>query len=69
MKGTQSFDSDQTRDVIVFRVNNNSSSHPDNRKNNFLVLSEKPSYGINESFSLHKKNLLLTLVRQRQNFG
>ena len=37
-------------------MDNSSSSHSDNRKNNFLILGEGPTYGINESFgSLEKK--------------
>ena len=32
-----SFDNDTARTVIVFGVDNSSSSHTDNRKNNFLV--------------------------------
>ena len=30
-------------------------SHADNRKNNFLVLGEGPTYSINESFRSQKK--------------
>ena len=33
--GSWSFDNDISRNVIIFGINNNSSSHDDNRKNNF----------------------------------
>ena len=48
--GFLSFDNDTARNVIIFGVDNSSSSHADNRKNNFLVLREGPTYGINGSF-------------------
>ena len=36
-------------------VDNSLSSHSDNRKNNFLILGEGPTYGINESFGSPEK--------------
>ena len=33
--GLWSFGNDYARNIIIFRVDNNSSSHSDNRKNNF----------------------------------
>ena len=52
-----SFDNDIARNVIIFGVHNSSSSHADNHKNNFLVLSEGISSGINGRFrSPEKKN-------------
>ena len=45
-----SFVNDIARNVIIFDVDNNSSSHSDNRKNNFLILGEGPTFGINGSF-------------------
>ena len=41
----------------MFGVSNNSSFHIDNRKNNFLVLGEGLTYGINESFFSVEKNV------------
>ena len=38
------------KNTIIFGADNSSSSHADNCKNNFLVLSEGPTYGINGSF-------------------
>ena len=40
-----SFDDYFARNVIIFGVDNNSSSHSDNHKNNFLILGEGPTYG------------------------
>ena len=54
--GSWSFDNDFARNVIIFVVDNSSSSHSDNRKNNFLTLGENPTYGINESFGSPEKN-------------
>ena len=45
-----------------------SSSHSDNRNNNFLILGEGPTYGINGSFGPPKKGLVLILLKQTQNF-
>ena len=44
------FDNDTARNVIVCGVGNSSSSHTDNRKNNFLVLGEVPTFRTNGSF-------------------
>ena len=48
--GSWSFNNDTARNVIIFGVDNSSSSHSDNRKNNFLVLGEGPFFGSNGSF-------------------
>lgn len=39
-----SFDSDIARNVMIFGVYNTSSSHVDNRKNNFLSLVKGPTF-------------------------
>ena len=44
------------RNVLIFGVDNSSSSHTDIRKNKFLILNEGPTYGINKRFSLLEKN-------------
>ena len=54
--GLWSFGSDFAKNVVIFDVDNSSSSHTDNDKNNSLVLREGPIYGIIGSFdSLEKK--------------
>ena len=63
--GSWSFDKDFARNVIIFDADNSLSSHSDNRQNNFLLLGEGPTYGINGSFgSPEKKSLVLILLRQ-----
>ena len=44
------FDNDYSRNVIIFCVDNSSSSAAENRKNNFLILVEGPIYDINGNF-------------------
>ena len=46
------FCNDFARNVAIFGVDNSSSSHADNRKNNFLVIAEGPTYGVTETFGL-----------------
>ena len=48
--GSWSFNNDFARNVIIFSDNNSSLTHADNHKNNFLILGEGPTYGINGSF-------------------
>ena len=50
-----SFGNDFARNVIIFGVDNHSSSHLGNLKNNVLVLGEGPTYGINGSFDSPEK--------------
>ena len=37
--------------------------------NNFLRLGERPTEGTNDSIDAAEKDLVLTLVKQRQNFA
>ena len=67
-KGEWSFGNDSAKNVIIFGVDNKSSSHTNNLKNDFLILVEGPTFGINGSFGASEKNLTLILVKQRQNF-
>ena len=48
--GLWSFGNDNTRSVINFVVDNSSSSHFDNCKNNFLILGEGLTFRINRSY-------------------
>ena len=56
-KGEWSFDNDYTRNVIIFEVDNSSSSHADNLKNYFLILGEGDSFGINRSLYAQEKKV------------
>ena len=49
MRGSWSFNDDFTRNVIIFGVDNSSSSHIDNLKIDFLILSQRDTFGINGS--------------------
>ena len=43
--GSWNFGNGFAKNVVIFGVDNSSSSHADNRKNNFFVLDEGPTYG------------------------
>ena len=63
-----SFDNDFARNVIIFGVDNSSSSHSDNRKNNLLIFSEGPTYGINGRFALPEKKFNINFTRTNTKF-
>ena len=48
-------DNDLDRNVVILSYDLSSSSCADNRKNNFLVLGESPTYGANGGFGLEEK--------------
>ena len=54
--------------LIIFDVDNSSSFHSDNRKNNFLVLGEGPSFGINGSFRLPEKRFSINFTKANSRF-
>ena len=58
------------RNVVIFGVDNSSSSHADNHINNFLVLDEGPTLGINGSFGspVKKFRINFTLHYSAGNF-
>ena len=64
-----SFDNEYARNVGIFVVDHSSSSHTDNWQNDFSVLVEGPTYVINDSTGTAENNLVLTLVKQIQNFA
>ena len=67
--GSWSFDNDFVRNVIIFGVDNSSSSHSENRKNNFLILGEEgPTYGINESFGAPEKSVSINFTKANIQF-
>ena len=61
--GSWSFDNNFTRNVTIFDVDNSSSFHSDHRKNNFLILGEGPTYGINGSFGLPEKKFSINFTK------
>ena len=66
--GSWSFDNDLARDVIVFGTDNSSTSHSDNFKNNFLILVEVPTYGINGRFESPEKNININFAKANSKF-
>ena len=56
-EGSWSFGNDFSRYVLIFGIDNSSSSHTNNPKNNFLVLAEGPTQGINDSTGAAEKKL------------
>ena len=60
-EGSWSFDNDFARNIVIFGSDNSSSSHTDNRTDGLLD-------GINDSTGAAEKKLVLTLVKQIQNF-
>ena len=48
-------DNDFARNVVTFGVDNDLSSHTNNQKNNFLVLREVPTNGINNDTGAAEK--------------
>ena len=58
-----SFDNDFARNVIIFGVDNSSSSHSDKCKNIFLILGVGPTCGINGSFRSPQKTFNIDLTK------
>ena len=57
------FNSDTARYVIVFGVDNSSSSHSDNRKTKFLIFGEDQTFGINGSFGSPEKKFSINFTK------
>ena len=63
-KCSWSFGNGFAKNVVVFGVDNSSSSHTDNCKNSCFVLGEGDTFGIHGSFRAPEKSLVLILVKQ-----
>ena len=61
--GSWSFGNDFTKNVVIFGVDNNSVSYADNCKNNFLVLDEDPTYGVNGNFGSAENKFNINLSK------
>ena len=61
--GSWTFDNGTARNVIIFGVDSTSSSHVDNRKNNFLTLGLGPTYGINVKFDSSEKKFSINFTK------
>ena len=62
-KGELSFGNDYARNVIIFGVDNSSSSHADNVKNNLLILGEGDTFGINGIFGAPEKKFSINFSK------
>ena len=63
-----SFKCHTARNVIIFGVDSTSSSHADNRKNSFLILSEGPTFGINGNFGYPEKRSSINFGKSNTKF-
>ena len=67
--GSWSFDNDFARYFIIFGVDNSWSSHSDNCKNNFLILGEGPTYGVNGNFGSPDKTFSINFTKANTKFS
>ena len=67
--GSWSFGNGYARNIVIFGVDYSLSSYTHNRPNNFLALGDGSIDDINGSVNAAGKELVLTLVRQKQNFA
>ena len=67
-KGQGSSGNDLAKNIIAFEVNNSSSSHTDNLKNEFLVLGGGPTFGINGRFSASEKEIDINFSKEKREF-
>ena len=64
-KGEWSFGNDYAGNVIIFGADNSSSSRAGNLKNNFSVLGEGYTFGINESFGAPEKKFGINFTKAK----
>ena len=64
-----SFGNGTVRNVIIFDFDNSLSSHCDNCKNNFLVLGESPTFGINGKFGSPEKKISINFAKANTKFS
>ena len=67
--GLWNFDNDFAKNVVIFGVNNSSSFHTDNCKNNFLELGKSSTLVLMDFLVQKKIGLVLSLIKQGQNLG
>ena len=58
-----SFGNEFVRNVVTCGDDNSSPSHVDNRKNNYLLLQEGPTYGINGKFGSAEKRFSINFSK------
>ena len=67
--GWWSFRNGTARNVIIFGIDNSSSSNAGNLKNNFLILGLGPTFGINKSFGSLEKKISINFTKKILNFA
>ena len=68
VKGTWRFDNDYADTVVIFGTDNSSSSHAGNYKDNFSVLGEQDTSGINGTFSAPEKKFGINFTKRKKKF-
>ena len=61
------FGNDLARNVVIFGVDNSTSTHADTGKNNFLMIGVGPTYSINGSFGLPEKEFSINYNETKTN--
>ena len=67
-KSESSFDNGTARIVVIFGLDNSSSSHSDNCKKKFLILGGGPAFGINGSFGSPEKKFSINFTKANTKF-
>ena len=67
-KGEWNFGNVYARNLIIFGVDNSSSSHTNNLKNNFLISCERDTFSINGSFGAPEKKFSINFSKANINF-
>ena len=67
-KSEWNFGNDSTRNVVIFGVDESSTSLTDNRKNDFLVLGKGDTFRINGSFGAPDKKLSINFSKSKTQF-
>ena len=62
-EGLRSFGTDFASNVVIFGVDNSSSSHTNNKSYNFLVLGEEPTAGINGSIGAAERKFSINFSK------
>ena len=57
------FSNDSAKNIKIFSVDNSSSSHTDNSKNDLFVLGEELTYDINGSFGTPEKEFSINFSK------
>ena len=67
-EGLWNFGNDFAINIVIFGVDNSSSSTTNNRKNNFLVLGKGPTQGINDSTGVVEKRFSIIFSKANAKF-